>query len=156
MSLELKSKPRPVSVRGVRWVGAVLLSINCENGNGLAIEAHPLIFTLSDLIPRCRLRCLGPDSSVKHSQHASSSLVVLRAYGSSAVPFRPPSDHYAAPTLHVFTSSPTLFCLLDCDARPASLHSRRLFPPGPCIRILMDHVAIGLICSSATSQPLLW
>lgn len=110
-------------MRGVGWAGAVLLSINCENGNGLAIEAHPLIFTLSDLIPRCRLRCHGPDSSVKHSRHASSSLLVLRAYGSSAVPFRLPSDHYAAPTLHVFTSSPTFFfcCLLGCDARDLPL-----------------------------------
>lgn len=40
-------------------VGAVLLSINCENGNGLAIEAHPLIITLFDLIPRCRPRGLA-------------------------------------------------------------------------------------------------
>lgn len=41
-------------VQVVRWVGAVLLSINCEIRNGLAIEAHPLIIALSDLIPRCR------------------------------------------------------------------------------------------------------
>jgi hypothetical protein len=36
----------------------VLLPINCGNGNGLVIEAHPLIIALSDLILRCRPRGL--------------------------------------------------------------------------------------------------
>lgn len=76
-------------MQDARWVGAVLLSINCENGTGLAIEAHPLSIAMSDLIPQCRPRGLAPwpDLSERHSQHPSSRLLVLlRAYASSAVP----------------------------------------------------------------------
>lgn len=37
-------------------VCAVLLPINSGNGNGLAIEAHPLIVAQADLVCRCRPR----------------------------------------------------------------------------------------------------
>lgn len=43
-----------VSGSDVCPVGAVLLPINCEKGNGLAIEAHPLIVARADLVCRCR------------------------------------------------------------------------------------------------------
>lgn len=74
-------------------MGAVLLPINCGNGNGLAIEPHPLIVARVDLVCPCRPRRQDKCEQRKHYLGYASGGLRLRL---SATPFRLLGEHHAA------------------------------------------------------------